>query len=169
MEKKKMYEALMVQKQKKLEQDELLKKQKQQETQMDLVMKQQELIKQLEFKNRALQQQNEVMLSAQKSPSKQGMENSETKNHISYITLDDDIEDTPCKEFIKPRLEESSYLPMNIAPPEEKEKKKIVKRVRFFDDDAMESQEEQEKFNIPPVGSKRSLIRHDDVSEDFSK
>lgn len=59
------------------------------------------------------------MLSAQKSQSSKMMlnENSESKNQISYITLDDDdIEDTPVKDFIKPRLEESSYLPMNVKP-----------------------------------------------------
>lgn len=83
---------------------------------------------------------------------------------IRYINLDDDNEmDTPSKKMIQPRLEESSYLPMNVKP-EVKEKKKIVKKVRFYDDDAIESNEDHNDLSqepLPRVGSKRTLTRTD--------
>lgn len=85
---------------------------------------------------------------------------------IRYINLDDDNEmDTPGKKMIQPRLEESSYLPMNVKP-EIKEKKKIVKKVRFYDDDAIESgsaedQNDRSHEPLPKVGTKRTLTRTD--------
>jgi hypothetical protein len=51
---------------------------------------------------------------------------------------------------------------MNVKP-EIKEKKKIVKKVRFYDDDAINNSGDQQSAEqpLPKVGTKRSLTRTD--------
>ena len=114
--------------------------------------------------------QNEEMKSAQKSQTSKNID-SDQKNHIRYITLDDDNEmnDTPSKKMFQPRLEESSYLPMNVKP-DVMEKKKVVKKVRFYDDDAIDNSDEnfaQVQEPLPKVGTKRQLTKNDKFEEDL--
>ena len=90
---------------------------------------QKKMIETLEQDKMRLLKKNEELMqiySSQKSIK------SNTEEQV--ITLYEDTDYSPSKQFLRKNLEESSFLPDQVIPVKQEKKRNIIKKVRFHDD-----------------------------------